>query len=895
MRRVVLLALIAAAVLVPGVVREARGGEAAVLTAPDIAMSISPGTIFVGGTGGNSTAVITYTIENFNDQVALTGLAFSHTFPAGQFLTASTVVSNTCGGTLTVTPGGNSVNLSNGATVNGPSNCQVKVNVQAFTLGDKVNSIPGGVSSSNAGSGPFLGDRTLKVNLRPMTLSKQFAAHNLVLNGTTTLALTVTNPNPPGFPLAAVRFTDTLPNGMEFASTTPTTLSCSQGSSTAGAASVSNKTATINFPSVAGGETCTVAYTVRVTQTGNISNTTSSVQTDTHQPDNSLITAGGSLDSVSVSGSLLPPEITKDFTVTAPTTGPIGQIYGNHRVAVHVRVRNPNPVAISNVRFTDTLPDPLRIAPANATIFGNGNIFPIGLNDTCPFDGTYTAPEGGVTASVSNQTIKANGQCDFYVIVTVPSQSPPARSVINVTSVIKSDSTPDGQTAQATLTILPNLAPPAISKRFDKSSVAKDGTVNAIITITNPNSDDLHEVAFTDPLPQAAGNVDVLEYAQPRTVTSSCSSINASQIAGVSSISLDHGFLPGGSSCTFTVLLTAVTEGQFTNQITGISSDETGFVTVDNVRADIKITDGAAPLIEKQYVDASGNPVTTTFAGQVVTLRIKVTNPSPSITMTNVRFSDPLPLALPIDNLGSLQKVGLGGTCIGTFSGGTTAFDLTGETLQPQQSCIYTVDVRAAGPPGDYTNITGAVRSNQTADGLPASAPMKIVAALRPPVLSKQFDRFSVPVGGKATLSITIMNPNPTNLTGVQFIDSLSTLGIRPSTPDVVTSSCAAIGKSQIFLGASSISLLPNTVPANTSCTFTISVDGVTPGTYLNQILNVTTNETGTTPLSGVSAVIMVLGTQGAPNTGGPGAGSNQGGGPGSQPQSPGGPGVGPG
>src|SRR3954464_1428416 len=104
-------------------------------------------------------------------------------------------------------------------------------------------------------------------------------------------------------------------------------------------------------------------------------------------------------------------------------------------------------------------------------------------------------------------------------------------------------------------------------------------------------------------------------------------------------------------------LLTAITEGHFTNQITGVSSDETGFVTVDNVRADIKITDGAAPLIEKQYVDASGNPVTTTFAGQVVTLRIKVTNPSPSITMTNVRFSDPLPLALPIDNLGSLQKV----------------------------------------------------------------------------------------------------------------------------------------------------------------------------------------------------------------------------------------------
>src|SRR5690242_651082 len=108
-------------------------------TPPDMFIAISPPSVFVGGSGTGSTAVLTYTVENFNDLgFQITGVAFTHSFPAGQQLTGTPVASNTCGGTLTAAPGGSSVSLSGGTVAFGPGNCQVKVNLQVTTLGDHV-------------------------------------------------------------------------------------------------------------------------------------------------------------------------------------------------------------------------------------------------------------------------------------------------------------------------------------------------------------------------------------------------------------------------------------------------------------------------------------------------------------------------------------------------------------------------------------------------------------------------------------------------------------------------------------------------------------------------------------------------------------------------------------
>src|SRR5258706_561605 len=73
-------------------------------------------------------SVLTVTLTNPNTTTTLTGLAFTDTLPAGLVVPISTVVANTCGGTVTTTP--NSISLSGGALAPGAS-CTITATVAA--------------------------------------------------------------------------------------------------------------------------------------------------------------------------------------------------------------------------------------------------------------------------------------------------------------------------------------------------------------------------------------------------------------------------------------------------------------------------------------------------------------------------------------------------------------------------------------------------------------------------------------------------------------------------------------------------------------------------------------------------------------------------------------------
>jgi hypothetical protein len=83
------------------------------------------------------TTTLTFTIQNGN-AVALSGLAFTDTLPAGLLVGAPNGLTSTCGGVATAAPGTNSISLT-GGSIAASSTCTIGVRVVGTTAGTKTN------------------------------------------------------------------------------------------------------------------------------------------------------------------------------------------------------------------------------------------------------------------------------------------------------------------------------------------------------------------------------------------------------------------------------------------------------------------------------------------------------------------------------------------------------------------------------------------------------------------------------------------------------------------------------------------------------------------------------------------------------------------------------------
>ena len=121
-----------------------------------IAKSFSPGSIPVGGT-----STLSFTINNPNTEVNLSGVAFTDTFPSGLTVAGTPAATNTCGGTFTTVASSGSVSLS-GGTVAANSSCTLSVAVTSSTAGT-LNNTTGAISTNEAGTGSTSNTATLTV------------------------------------------------------------------------------------------------------------------------------------------------------------------------------------------------------------------------------------------------------------------------------------------------------------------------------------------------------------------------------------------------------------------------------------------------------------------------------------------------------------------------------------------------------------------------------------------------------------------------------------------------------------------------------------------------------------------------------------------------------------
>jgi uncharacterized repeat protein (TIGR01451 family) len=748
----------------------------------------------------NGTSSLSIGITNPNSNVALSGVAFTDSFPAGIVVGATPGASNTCGGTFTTVAGASSVSLSGGSLAAGAS-CTVSVTIQGTTAGVKNNSVQ--VTSNEGGAGNTSSAQITVVG--PPTLTKAFGAASIPLGGSTSLTFNIANPN--GTSLSGIAFSDSLPSGLTISTPNGLATTCSGTiTATQGTGSIS-----LSGGSLAASASCTFSVNVTGTAAGHQVNTTGTISS----------TEGGTGGTATAFIDVVaPPSIAKGF---APSGIPV-----NGTSTLTFTITNPagNSVAEAGVAFTDPLPAGLVVATPN------------NLNNTC--GGTATATSGSGTISLAGGTIAVNSNCTVSVNVTTSQGG----VYNNTTGNVSSTNGGTGNTASATLTV---ALPPTIAKAFAATSVAQNGTTSVSFTISNPNgSVTLTGISFTDSLP--AG----LVVSTPNNVTNNCGG-TVTAAAGSSTISFTGGALdPAGpppmatrprptatrnairntsnaqGSCVITVGIQVTGTGTLSNTTGPVSANESGPGSPSNT-ATIEVVQ--PPTVNKAF-----GAVSIPLNGST-SLTFNIANPNTSTVLVNITLSDTLPSGLVV-----ATPNGLTGSCVAsstiTAAAGSGSVSLTNLTLPASGSCSFAVNVTGT-TAGTKNNTTGNITATfddgtgtfRPITGGTASASVAVVA---PPSIAKAFNPATIAPGTVSTLSFTITNPaaNTVAEAGVAFTDTLPS-GIVVATPNGLSGSCNG-GTVTAVAGSGSISLAGGTIPVAANCVISVNVTGSTPGTFTN-------------------------------------------------------------
>ncbi|MDQ3195170.1 MAG: hypothetical protein M3Q32_02020 [Pseudomonadota bacterium] len=168
-----------------------------VLNRPVASKNFAPDPMVTGGA-----SVLTVTLTNPNAGTAITGAAFTDTYPAQITNSATPSGSTTCGGSVTAASGGGSVSLS-GGTIPAGGSCNVTVNVTSSTTGAHTNTIAAGaLTSTNAGVSTAAASDTLTVTAS-LTVVKSTQTFSDPFNGAT---------NPKAIPGAFIGYTIVVTN-----------------------------------------------------------------------------------------------------------------------------------------------------------------------------------------------------------------------------------------------------------------------------------------------------------------------------------------------------------------------------------------------------------------------------------------------------------------------------------------------------------------------------------------------------------------------------------------------------------------------------------------------------------------------------------------------------------
>jgi hypothetical protein len=515
------------------------------------------------------------------------------------------------------------------------------------------------------------------------TTVKAFGAASILLNQTTSLTITITNPS--GIAMTGVGFTDTFLAPMVVATPSALTNTCG-GTATGTAASGA---LTLSGGTLAANSSCVVSVNVTAPTVSIYPNSTGPVTSS--QGNGTAATA--TLD------VLGPPAVSKQFF---PANIPVG---GTSTLTVSIITGNQAP-GLTGVGLVDNLPAGLVVATPN------------NLSGNCPGP-LPTATAGSSTITLVGGQVGIDTFCSFSVNVTGTT----AGTKNNVTNNVTSDQG-TGNMATASLGV-GLLAPPTISKAFGAANIPLNGTTSLSFTVTNPNAAAGNTgVGFTDTLPPG------LIVATPNGATGTCITINGAVVTAVAgsgsvSMALPLGFNPSGS-CSFSVNVTGTTVGTKNNTTSAVTSVEGG--NGNTASASLGVGVLTPPTLTKVFGAANVALNGTT------SLTFTVTNPNAAASLSGVGFTDNLPAGLIV-----ATPNGVAGTCLTnnlgvvTAAAGSGTVTLASALFNPNQSCSFTVNVTITSA-GSLFNTTGAVTSVEAGAGNTATASLNVATAI--PTLS---------------------------------------------------------------------------------------------------------------------------------------------------------------
>jgi uncharacterized repeat protein (TIGR01451 family) len=190
------------------------GDELTVEPLPTFDKEFAPDTIFVA-----EVSTLTFTIDNIASALAVSGLDFTDTLPAGVVVAAPPNASTTCtGGTLTADAGTGVVSYTGGSLAAGAS-CSVEADVTSAVDGVYVN-VSGDLTSSAGNSGTASDTLTVLVLEADLELAKTDLYEPVMAGRYQLYQLTVTNHGPD--PAESVEVVDALPAGVTLVLAEPT-------------------------------------------------------------------------------------------------------------------------------------------------------------------------------------------------------------------------------------------------------------------------------------------------------------------------------------------------------------------------------------------------------------------------------------------------------------------------------------------------------------------------------------------------------------------------------------------------------------------------------------------------------------------------------------------------
>jgi len=754
-------------------------------------------------------------IRNNDPNVALTGVELQDTFPPGLSISdpPNATLSNCGTGTLDPISAGDTGLILSGATIATGGTCRIRVNVEAAGTGTYTNTItPGSLSNDQQVTIP--GNVSASLVVKNVELGKSFSPNNFEAGGTSTVRITITNPNSID-PLTNLTFTDNLPANL-------TVQSGSGGLSGAGCigsvdTSISTRIRLTNGTIPAGGS-CVLSATVTSSVPDNYTNTVSC---------GDMTFDGGTAgcQPASATLSVYPPTLglraTKSFS---PTNIPPGT-----PTTLTISVTAPGDTALSDFSLTDNL-------PPNVFIFD-----PPGATQTSNCgSGTITANAGESTLNFSGGAIPAGSTCRLRVAVTSSEYGP------HTNTLLPTDiSNTENRNLPASVSGSFTVRDITVQKAFDSNLVGYDGVTTLTITLINNYSIPITDLEFSDSL--GGTLTDGLIIATPSNLTNTCNG-TVTAVEGSQDISLSGGSLLSNQSCTISFDIqgkstvnpppgitysNTIGVGDVTGIINGTTVTQNWFTASDSVRV------GTPEFrINKKF-----DPILVT--GDVAsTMTISLFNPLSS-TLTNISFTDSLPpnmlLAVPAE-----PDVG---TCGGTLTPAPDrkSFAYSGGSLAGNASCKLTI-LAMMEVTGNRINTIPqyAVTTTQGATNLePTSATLTNLSSVG---ITKRFSPNPVPPGSTSQLTLTIDKIGiGIGLTGLGLVDTLPS-GLTISDSPAATNTCG--GTLSVPTGGTVITLTNGAMPIGTdTCTIVVSI--LTPDTgiaidgYRNIIPpgTITTNE----------------------------------------------------